>query len=173
MNKQEAIELLRDVAQRAFYRTGRRSVPIDKIVELVNQIHEPQKVVIPKFVAEWYERNKDGLYPAIYSTITGTYRKLDGENNDLLGTFEGWLLYEYNSILTLVQMHLFGYEIEQEQLYTVELFNGQPLVEVNNVLYFSSDLAASNVHVSKDKLESAGFGWVFECDSVKVVEWRS
>lgn len=55
-------------------------------------------------------------------------------------------------------------------MYTAELFNGQPLVEVNNVLYFSSDLAVPNAHVSKDKLKAAGFGWVFECDGVKVVE---
>ena len=55
MNKQEAIELLRYVAQRVFYHTGRRSVHIDNIVELVNQIDEPQKVVVPKFVAEWIE----------------------------------------------------------------------------------------------------------------------
>lgn len=41
MNKQEAIELLRDVAKRAYYRTGRRSIHIDEIVELVNQIDEP------------------------------------------------------------------------------------------------------------------------------------
>ena len=42
MNKQEAIELLRDVANRAFYRTGRRSVHIDEVVEIVNQIDEPE-----------------------------------------------------------------------------------------------------------------------------------
>ena len=84
---------------------------------------EPQKPVVPKFVAEWYERNKDDLDPAIYSTITGTYRKVDGGNNDLLDTFETWLVFEDNSILTLVRMHLFGYEIEQEKLYTVEIPN--------------------------------------------------
>lgn len=136
----------------------------------LDQIHEPQKVVVPKFVAEWYERNKDDLNTAIYSTITETYRKVNGENDDLLDTFEGWLVYEDNSILILVQMQLFGYELEQEKLYTVELFNGQPLVEANNVLYFSSNLAASNAHVGKDKLEAAGFGWVFDCNGVKVVE---
>ncbi|HEP1835725.1 TPA: hypothetical protein VCA20_001968 [Streptococcus suis] len=43
-------------------------------------------------------------------------------------------------------------------------------MEVNNILYFSSDLVAPNAHVSKDKLEAAGFGWVFDCDGVRVVE---
>ena len=61
MNKQEAIELLRDVAQRAFYRTGRRSVDIYKIVELVNKIDEPQKVVVPKYVAEWIKSQKESF----------------------------------------------------------------------------------------------------------------
>ena len=82
-----------------------------------------QEVVIPKFVADWYERNKDCLDPAIYSTITRTYRNVYGWNSDLLDTFETWLVFEDNSILTLVRVHLFGYEIEQEKLYTVEIPN--------------------------------------------------
>ena len=40
-----------------------------------------------------------------------------------MDTFEGWLAYEDNSISILVQMQLFGYEIEQEKLYTVEIPN--------------------------------------------------
>ena len=62
MNKQEAIESLQDVAQRVFYRTGSRSVYIDKIVEIINQIDEPQKVVAPKFVAEWLEETRAEEY---------------------------------------------------------------------------------------------------------------
>ncbi|HFI0238350.1 TPA: DUF1642 domain-containing protein [Streptococcus suis] len=137
---------------------------------MLDQIHEPQKVVVPKFVAEWYERNKDDLNTAIYSTIAETYRKVNGENDDLLDTFEGWLVYEGNSILILIQMQFFGYEVEKEQLYVVDLFNGQPLVEANGILYFSSNSTAPNACVSKDKLEAAGFGWVFDCNGVKVVE---
>ncbi|HFR3976709.1 TPA: DUF1642 domain-containing protein [Streptococcus suis] len=171
MNKQEAIEQLEwNVVRTSDFDRAEDVVVFEKVKNIISQIHEPQKVVVPKFVAEWYERNKDDLNTAIYSTITETYRKVNGENDDLLDTFEGWLVYEDNSILILVQMQLFGYELEQEKLYTVELFNGQPLVEANNVLYFSSNLAASNAHVGKDKLEAAGFGWVFDCSGVKVVE---
>ncbi|KPA67808.1 hypothetical protein XK27_04270 [Streptococcus suis] len=96
-------------------------VPLEVVVNTIDQIHEPQKVVVPKFVAEWYERNKDGLNTAIYSTITKTYRKVNGENDDLLDVFEEWLVYEDNSILILIQMQFFGFEIEQEKLYTVEI----------------------------------------------------
>ena len=50
MNKQEVIETLLDVSQKVFYSTGRRSMHINKIVKLVNQIDEPQKPVVPKGV---------------------------------------------------------------------------------------------------------------------------
>ena len=39
--------------------SGRRSVHIDETVELVNQIDEPQKVLVPKFVAELIEKEKE------------------------------------------------------------------------------------------------------------------
>ncbi|HFI0406374.1 TPA: DUF1642 domain-containing protein [Streptococcus suis] len=57
MNKLEVIKSIHDMLNKEFYLTGRRSVYIDKIkiVELVNQIDEPEKVVVPKFVAEWLE----------------------------------------------------------------------------------------------------------------------
>lgn len=84
---------------------------------------EPEKVTVPKFVAEWYEIYKNDLDPAIYNIITRAYKKVNGENDDLLDTFETWFVYEDNSILTLVKMYLFGYEIEKEKLYTVEIPN--------------------------------------------------
>ena len=118
MNKQEAIELLRDVAQRVFYRTGRRSVHIDKIVELVNQIDEPQKVVVPKFVAEWLEECKRSgwhLQKALYS-LDDDEKVSDwayDENDDLIPEMvdifaRAWLAYP-------------NIEVEKEKLYTVEI----------------------------------------------------
>lgn len=174
MNKQEAIETINNIdtlnINDMIAGQNIDMVIKNQVIDLISQIDQPQKVVVPKGVAEWYERNKDDLNTAICSAITEIYRKINSDNDDWLDTFEGWLAYEDNSISILVQMQLFGYEVEQEKLYTVELFNGQPLVEANNVLYFNQDLAASNAHVSKDKLEAAGFGWVFDCDGVKVVE---
>ncbi|HEL2312781.1 TPA: DUF1642 domain-containing protein [Streptococcus suis] len=82
-----------------------------------------QRVLVPKIIAEWYERNKYNLDTAIYGTIAGIYRKVNGENNDLLDTFESWFIHEDNPIFILVQMQLFGYEIEQEKLYTVKIPN--------------------------------------------------
>ena len=121
MNKQEAIESLKKMAEESFEIAKTHAVYIDSILEVIEEIHGPQKVVVPKFVAEWYEIYKNDLDPAIYNIITRTYKKVNGENNDLLDTFETWFVYEDNSILTLVKMYLFGYEIEKEKLYTVEI----------------------------------------------------
>lgn len=125
---------------------------------MLDQIHEPQKVVMPKYIADKIEYCKDTEGYGLFHAMDYCYQYEDSAE---------WL--EDNQEI-FARAWLFGFEIEQEKLYTVELFNGQPLVEVNNILHFSSDLAASNAHVSKDKLEKAGFGWVFDCSGVKVVE---
>ncbi|NQI70688.1 DUF1642 domain-containing protein [Streptococcus suis] len=120
MNKQEAIEKIYTASWDDPDYEG-LVVNVETVNEIIYQIDEPQKVVVPKFVAEWYERNKDDLNTAIYSTIAETYRKVNGENDDLLDTFEGWLVYEGNSILILIQMQFFGYEVEQEKFFTVRI----------------------------------------------------
>lgn len=136
MNKQEAKQKLHNIAF-AKMNTRPDDLKLADVMQVIDQIDEPQTVVVPKFVAEWYERNKDNLNTAIYSTITETYRKVNGENDNLLDTFEGWLVYEDNSILILIQMQLFGYEIEQGKLYTVEIPNPNRTTEP--IIYLSRD----------------------------------
>ena len=111
MNKQEAIEMLQDVAQRVFYRTGSRSVHIDKIVELVNQIDEPQKVVVPKCVAEWIEYCKHEKFYALH----GAYANMDEE-------MKCWRFIGNNSAI-FAKAWMDGYTVEKEQLYTVRIPN--------------------------------------------------
>ena len=105
MNKQEAIELLRDVAQRVFYRTGRRSVHIDKIVELVNQIDEPQKVTIPKFVAEWLKK---------YRYAQTLLKFLNAAEKEQIATsaVTDWIL---DNQYDFIKAWIDGYEVEEEE----------------------------------------------------------
>lgn len=143
MNKQEAIEKIKQ-----FSLVNYSSMEfVEEIINLVNQIHEPPKVVIPKFVAEWYERNKNDLDTAIYDTIAGMYREAAGENDDLLDMFEKWLVNEDNSISTLVQMQLSGYEIEREQLFTVEI--PDPNRKGTNRIYLGKSNPDSKVIIHK------------------------
>ena len=118
MNKQEVIELLRDVAQRVFYRTGSRSVHIGKIVELVNQIDEPQKVVVPKFVAEWIKSQKES-FPDV--SAIAMYDNLTLDNNG--GHYHEVWLWVIDNHYDFIKAWHDGYEVEKEKLYTVEIPN--------------------------------------------------
>lgn len=161
MNKQEAIKRVEELYGYGTIATA--------VADIISQIHELQNVVVPKFVAEWIEYCKSNEL-----TLLGAFDPVSEHGIGLANTFTGevWKGVDWakRNQETFARAWLDGYQVEQEKLYTVELFNRQPLVEANNVLYFSSNLAASNAHVSKDKLEKAGFGWVFDCSGVKVVE---
>ncbi|MHC3586482.1 hypothetical protein ACYKJ6_04775 [Streptococcus suis] len=59
MNKQEAIEQLEwNVVRTTDFDRAEDVVVFEKAKEIISQIHEPQQVVVPKFVAEYIERCK-------------------------------------------------------------------------------------------------------------------
>ncbi|ARU13042.1 hypothetical protein P0092_40 [Streptococcus phage P0092] len=119
MNKQEAIRSLKEMAQESFEVVKINAVHIDNIVEVINQIDEPQKVTIPKFVAEWLEENdwrKDTLGR---QTIFDAFDNLTLDaSNGLYVDVKKWV--EENGNIFL-QAWVFGYEVEKEKLYTARL----------------------------------------------------
>lgn len=81
----------------------------------LEQLDEPQKSVVPKFVAEWFEENKDDLDNAIFGYL------VFWEERDTDSVLYQWFAKsENNPIETLIRMKD-GYEVEKEPLYTVEL----------------------------------------------------
>ncbi|HFC9359312.1 DUF1642 domain-containing protein [Enterococcus hirae] len=91
-----------------------------EILEDLKQLDEPQKPVVPKFVADWFEDNKDALDLAIFMAI----RELDDEEWPHKTDFENWLDVAKNKpIETLIRMKD-GYEVEKESLYRVKLGEG-------------------------------------------------
>lgn len=92
---------------------------------------EPQKPVVPKFVADWFEDNKHALDLAIFTKI----RELDGKRYPHETDFENWLdNAENNSIETLIRMKD-GYEVEEKPKYIVKigkLYLKEPLGDTSN-----------------------------------------
>lgn len=80
-------------------------------------LNEPEKPVVPQFVADWYEKNEYSLQRNIYTLCIRSYqRELPKEE------FPKWFDDVRNkAIETLVKMKLYGYEVKKEKLYTVEL----------------------------------------------------
>ena len=133
MNKQEALEALKENSWEFETNYFKYELVIDlkDAQEIVSQIDEPQKPVVPKFVAEWIEAHK------------GDYNKWDEETkagfvfrsiNDLFRFGEGFSPWDFTidekfsewttkNAYKFITAILFGYEIEQEKLYTVEIPN--------------------------------------------------
>ncbi|MFM0675547.1 DUF1642 domain-containing protein [Streptococcus suis] len=112
MNKQEAIEKLTEIAN------GTGWISHKSACNVVVQIHEPQQVVVPKFVAEYIERCKQSGWhlQKVLSRLDDDEKVGDwayDENDDLIS----------EKVDMVAHAWLFGYQIEQEQLYTVEIPN--------------------------------------------------
>ena len=63
MDKQKLIECIKQLSTFG----SKEYIELYKILNLVNQLDEPQKVVIPKFVADWIEYCKDKGYTLKYA----------------------------------------------------------------------------------------------------------
>ena len=114
MNKQEAIEKIEELKKYSCGALGDDwiSLGIDKALNVVKQLDEPEKPVVPQFVADLYESIKDDLEYNLYKLCT------DFREQKLREDFHGWFNDDNNkSIETLVLMHKFGYEVEKEKLY--------------------------------------------------------
>ncbi|EOS8095791.1 DUF1642 domain-containing protein [Enterococcus hirae] len=89
-------------------------------IAVMKKLDELQQPVVPKFVAEWFENNKDALDLAIFMAI----RELDDEEWPHKTDFENWLdVAENKPIETLIRMRD-GYEVEKEPLYCVKIGKG-------------------------------------------------
>ena len=82
------------------------------------KVNEPQKPVVPKYVADFYEAIKDDFENKVYDLCV----QFDSDNDELRSEVWKWFEWVENEpIQTLVKMKLYGYEIEKEKLYTVEI----------------------------------------------------
>lgn len=165
MNKQEAIEKINNMVTLKIRDTTVHqqfdTIDKHKVLDIISQIHEPKQPVVPQFVVEWYEENKDdfdkNLFELIYYvvscyTIDGkvdfeelTHLYKDWMSND----FKRWMsmAYENGAITTLVNMHQFGYEVEKEKLYMVEIPN--PNSKGTNKIYLCKDNNTEKVYLCK------------------------
>ena len=108
MNKQEAIEEIKKQSTQAY---DDFAIMRDTAIHIVNQIDEPQKVTVPKNVAEWIDTlDEHGLFGLNYDVVDESVWNWVYENYDC-------------NVQKLHLAYLYGYETEQEKLYTVRIPN--------------------------------------------------
>lgn len=167
MNVKELIEKIEALpAEKYRYRPW-----IDKkvVLGLVRQLDEPQKVVVPQFVAEYikYTRSHDwDLQDAMDSDFIASEED---------GNFSDWFYTDDNMEL-FARAWLDGYE--KEKRYLVRIIG---ITNYNSYLNYHKgedkwtiesrvEIDAIRTEHTRKELEEAGFGWVFDCEGIEIEE---
>lgn len=119
---------------------------------------EREKVQVPQFAGDFIAEQKKLGHMLSYS--------IDACMSDRVAEW-----YWDNSEL-FARAWLDGYEVEQEKRYEVKLKNTDDyLVKTNNDDYrFYNNIYTTRRKHTREEIEKAGFGWVFDCPGVEVKE---
>ena len=175
MDKKELVEKIESLPSLTSITSIRPYVDKKVVLGLISQLDEPEKVVIPQFVADWYEENKDDFEFNVWDWIAFRNEPEKLENKE----FNYWINDgEGNPIQTLVNMHQFGYTVEKEKRYTIRFKNIRKetrYLKYDRVVenwYFGVEQCSKETKIShtRKELEGAGFGWVFDCEGIEVEE---
>jgi len=163
MNKQELIDYCNAIKENKSQIIN--CIDVNGIIKKIEQLHEPQKVTIPHFVADWIERSKQEGCNLRNALNNG------GEKMRL------WFLEQENYDI-FARAWLDGFEVEQEKRYLVKIIG---ITNYNSYLnYYKAEnqwtiesrmeTDAIRTEHTKKQLEEAGFGWVFDCPGIEIEE---
>ena len=109
MNKQELIDELKKLLAIPSEIQG-HNYGLRRAIALAKQLDEPEKPVVPQFVADWYEEHKENFEYGVQCLCV--------QGCEPVRQIDIWFDNDDNKpIVTLVKMKLFGYEVEKEKLY--------------------------------------------------------
>lgn len=117
-----------------------------------------ERVTVPQYVADFITEHKKLGHTLSYS--------IDACMSDRVAEW-----YWDNSEL-FARAWLDGYEVEQEKRYEVKLKNTDDyLVKTNNNDYrFYNNIYTTRRKHTREEIEKAGFGWVFDCEGIEIEE---
>ena len=159
MTRQEAIEKLSTIGH----------ISVSYAEDLYDSFFP--KPVVPQYVADWYEEHKGNLNGEIYYLIR--YWEAKERTSDFYKWFDDT---KNEAIKALINMHQFGYEVEEEPKYrvSVKAINDEDKFlkreKDENVWYFGDSSAIGILHHTRKELEEADFEWVFNCPGIEVKE---
>lgn len=158
MNKRQIMELIDRMFELGYtcpYETTKL------FVREYEKLNEPQKVTIPKFVADYIEFQKKYNFH-----VYGAMRVIEDHYDKRVPEW----FYEKN-IETFARAWLDGYEVEEEKRYFVKITAAEQYlvrVEDENFLGFLQSRLKSKF--TRKQLEDANFGWVFDCPGIEIEE---
>ena len=78
--------------------------------------NEPEKPVVPQFIADWLEVCKDNLALSLANSMNNVVMRTNNQPNKTIH----WIA---KNSETFAKAWIYGYEVEKEKLYTVEIPN--------------------------------------------------
>ena len=185
MNKKELIKHIEDLPYKEGLIVDKIDISRKGLLELVKQLDEPQKPVVPQFVANWIAnvkrngfkfRNSSRFYEEIVSS-DDAYRVMYYILKESIAG-EAIRIWVNANRDTFARAWLDGYEVGEEKRYKVVMPNvsstGGVLTRIkHNDSWIWIDtigtIIEGRTHTRKE-LEEAGFGWVFDCPGIKIEE---
>lgn len=173
MNQKELISIIRteillakSIPERKGYIAG-----LEEAINIIEGFsNEPQKPVVPQYVADWIEYCKKcsaTLHGSINPYSCYGYAMTNGFEGDVIEVLK-WI--SDNSEI-YARAWLDGYEVEKEKRYTVKIKAvNQYLVKNPDEEFLGFLQSRLKSKFTRKELEDAGFGWVFDCEGVEVEE---
>ena len=146
-------------------------VAINRVLEDLRQLDEPQKVQVPQFVADLIKYAKEHDWD-----LEDTFQDIAG--NDGSSDIYQWYYTNSDNMDKFARAWLDGYTVEEEKRYRVKMKNIHSyssilkLDDITGEYFFGSEVqmcASSSDHTRKE-LDDAGFGWVFDCEGIEIKE---
>nr|DAY27227.1 MAG TPA: Protein of unknown function (DUF1642) [Caudoviricetes sp.] len=156
MNVKELIEKYEYLNHDCF-----RRVDTSEVLKDLKQLDEPQKVIVPQFVADWIEecKNDDFHLFGAMEAISLNQKKID------------YWFREDDNMELFARAWLDGYEVEKEKRYWVKLKAvDQYLVSAKDEKFLGFLQSKLRSKFTRKELEDLGFGWVFDCEGIEIEE---
>lgn len=170
MNKQEAIEKIKNLNARETFMSEIIWVKRDDVLDIIKQLDEPEKPKVPQVAVEFYERYKDDDL-VLGEWFDDFYSPEAIEEFPRMDELTEWLYdnnYEINrqrefALATLVTLGIDAVEVEKEKLY--EVFLKRTGAQLGVCVPHGED----KTQFTKVELQEYGFGNldVYEVEEVK------
>ena len=166
MNKQELIERIKGLKN--LFGNKAEYIEIGAAIKLIEQLNEPQKTVVPQFVADYikYAIENDWDFQDLFKCIE------DEEDEELLR----WVYHERNQE-TLAAAWINGYTVDKEKRYLVKMKNLRALfcylayiLDEGYWTFMASGGESIVIKHTRKELEKAGFGEVFNSPLFEIEE---
>lgn len=166
MNKQELIERIKVLKN--LFGNKAEYIEIDAAIKLIEQLNEPQKTVVPQFVADYikYAIENDWDFQDLFKCIE------DEEDEELLR----WVYHERNQE-TLAAAWINGYTVEKKKRYLVKMKNLRALFcylayipDEGYWTFMASGGKSIVIKHTRKEIEKAGFGEVFNSPLFEIEE---